>query len=43
MKLSKHIGLNKTYTESMSLAEIYEEKTGKQLVENNTKSKKIGF
>jgi len=43
MKLSKHIGLNKTYTEPMTLAEIYEEKTGKQLVENETKGKKIGF
>lgn len=43
MVLSKHIGLNKTYTDPMSLAEIYEEKTGKQLVENDNKSKKIGF
>lgn len=42
-KLSQYIGLNKTYTSPMSLAEIYEEKTGKQLVENETNTKKIGF
>jgi hypothetical protein len=42
-KLSQYIGLNKTYTTSMSLAEIYEEKTGKQLIENETNTKKIGF
>jgi SpoVK/Ycf46/Vps4 family AAA+-type ATPase len=42
-KLSKYIGLNKTYTTPMTLAEIYEEKTGKQLVENELNTKKIGF
>lgn len=42
-KLSNYIGLNKTYTNPMTLAEIYEEKTGKQLVENETNTKKIGF
>jgi DNA replication protein DnaC/predicted Zn-ribbon and HTH transcriptional regulator len=42
-KLSKHIGLNKVYTESKSLAEIYEEKTGKQLIDDPDITKKIGF
>lgn len=42
-KLSKHIGLNKVYTESKSLAEIYEEKTGKQLIDDDEVTKKIGF
>lgn len=42
-KLSKHIGLNKEYTESKTLAEIYEEKTGKQLIDNDDNTKKIGF
>lgn len=42
-KLSKYIGLNKTYSTPMTLAEIYEEKTGKQLVENELNTKKIGF
>ena len=42
-KLSKHIGLNKEYTEPKTLAEIYEEKTGKQLVDADVTTKKIGF
>jgi ATP-dependent 26S proteasome regulatory subunit len=42
-KLSKHIGLNKTYTEPKTLAEIYEEKVGKQLIESDEQTKKIGF
>jgi len=42
-KLSKHIGLNKEYTEPKTLAEIYEEKIGKQLVDIESTSKKIGF
>ena len=43
-KLSKHIGLNKEYTEPKSLAEIYEEKSGsKQLVDNDINTQKIGF
>lgn len=42
-KLSKHIGLNNVYTESKSLAEIYEEKIGKQLIEDLDVTKKIGF
>ena len=42
-KLSKYIGLNKQYTEPKTLAEIYEEKVGKQLVETDNNSKKIGF
>jgi hypothetical protein len=42
-KLSKHIGLNRTYTEAKTLAEIYEEKTGKQLIDNDDNTKKIGF
>jgi tRNA A37 threonylcarbamoyladenosine biosynthesis protein TsaE len=42
-KLSKHIGLNKEYTEPKTLAEIYEEKTGKQLIDNDNNTKKIGF
>lgn len=41
--LSKHIGLNKEYTEPKTLAEIYEEKSGsKQLVEVE-QTTKIGF
>ena len=42
-KLSKYIGLNKTYTESKTLAEIYEEKIGKQLIDNDSVTTKIGF
>ena len=42
-KLSKHIGLNRVYTEPKTLAEIYEEKTGKQLIDNDDNTKKIGF
>ena len=45
-KLSKYIGLNKTYTEPKTLAEVYEEKIGKQLVDLETigsHKKKIGF
>jgi hypothetical protein len=42
-KLSKHIGLNRTYTEAKTLAEIYEEKVGKQLIDNDDNTKKIGF
>lgn len=42
-KLSKHIGLNKTYTQSATLAEIYEEKTGKQLIDNDINTKRMGF
>jgi len=42
-KLSKHIGLNKEYTEPKTLAEIYEEKIGKQLIDIETNTKKIGF
>jgi len=42
-KLSKHIGLNKKYSEAKTLAEIYEEKVGKQLIDNDDNSKKIGF
>ena len=43
-KLSKHIGQNKEYTEPKSLAEIYEEKnSGKQLVDNDVNTQKIGF
>lgn len=43
-KLSKYIGLNKTYTEPKTLAEIYEEKGGsKQLIDNDTVTTKIGF
>jgi hypothetical protein len=42
-KLSKYIGLNKIYTESKSLAEIYEEKIGKQLIDDDEVTKKIGF
>jgi len=42
-ELSKYIGLNKKYTEPKTLAEIYEEKVGKQLIENITKTKKIGY
>lgn len=41
--LSKYIGLNKTYTEPKTLAEIYEEKVGKQLVDNDILPTKIGF
>ena len=42
--LSEHLGLNKKYTEPKSLAEIYEEKGfSKQLIENEDKTKKIGF
>lgn len=41
--LSKHIGLNREYTESKTLAEVYEEKTGKQLIEIDQNTKKIGF
>jgi len=41
--LSKYIGLNKTYTEPKTLAEIYEEKVGKQLVDNDLTPTKIGF
>lgn len=42
-KLSKHIGLNKEYSEPKSLAEIYEEKVGKQLIDNESLTTKIGF
>lgn len=42
-KLSKHIGLNKEYSEPKTLAEIYEEKVGKQLIDNDIVTKKIGF
>ena len=42
-KLSEYIGLNKKYTESKTLAEIYEEKIGKQLIDVDVKRKKIGF
>ena len=42
-KLSKYIGLNKTYTEDSTLAEIYEEKVGKQLIDTEVKGKKLGF
>jgi len=42
-KLSKYIGLNKQYTEPKTLAEIYEEKVGKQLIDNESNNKKIGF
>lgn len=42
-KLSKHIGLNKTYHNPMTLAEIYEETVGKQLIDTDDNSKKIGF
>lgn len=42
-KLSKHIGLNKEYTEPKTLAEIYEEKVGKQLIDVDQNTKKIGF
>lgn len=42
-KLSKYIGLNKIYTESKSLGEIYEEKIGKQLIDDDEVTKKIGF
>ena len=42
-KLSKHIGLNKEYTEPKTLAEIYEEKTGKQLIDSDVQTKKMGF
>lgn len=42
-KLSKYIGLNKIYTEPKTLAEIYEEKTGKQLIDDDNVTKKIGF
>ena len=42
-KLSKYIGLNKQYTEPKTLAEIYEEKVGKQLIDTDNNSKKIGF
>jgi ABC-type dipeptide/oligopeptide/nickel transport system ATPase component len=43
-KLSKYIGLNKEYTEPKSLAEIYEEKSGgKQLIDNDVNTQKIGF
>lgn len=41
--LSKHIGLNKEYTEPKTLAEIYEDKSGgKQLIDVE-QTKKIGF
>ena len=42
-KLSKHIGLNKKYNEPQTLAEIYEEKIGKQLIDTDDNTKKIGF
>jgi len=42
-KLSSYIGLNKTYTSPMTLAEIYEEKIGKQLIEVDDVGKKMGF
>lgn len=42
-KLSKHIGLNKVYKDSATLAEIYEEKIGKQLIDNDKFTKKIGY
>lgn len=42
-KLSKHIGLNKEYSEPKTLAEIYEEKVGKQLIDTDIVTKKIGF
>ena len=42
-KLSEHIGLNKVYNESKTLAEIYEEKGSKQLIDIGTDEDKIGF
>ena len=42
-KLSKHIGLDKEYTEPKTLAEIYEEKIGKQLIDTEVTTQKIGF
>ena len=43
-KLSEYIGLNKIYSESSTLAEIYEEIDGsKQLIDIDTEIKKIGF
>jgi len=42
-KLSKHIGLNKEYTEPKTLAEIYEEKIGKQLIDTDITTKRMGF
>lgn len=42
-KLSEHIGLNKVYTESKTLAEIYEGKGSTQLIDIDVEDKKIGF
>ena len=43
-KLSAHIGLNKKYTSPATLAEIYEEKLGKQLIDSDEGyRKKVGF
>lgn len=42
-RLSKHIGLNKEYNEPKTLAEIYEEKIGKQLIDSDVNTKKMGF
>ena len=42
-KLSKYIGLNKEYKEPKTLAEVYEETVGKQLIETDIETKKIGF
>lgn len=42
-KLSAYIGLNKKYNEAKTLAEIYEEKGGKQLINTESKTKKLGF
>jgi len=42
-KLSEYIGLNKVYTDTKTLAEVYEEKVGKQLIDTDVVSKKIGF
>lgn len=42
-KLSEYIGLNKVYTDSKTLAEIYEEKGSKQLIDIDVENNKIGF
>jgi hypothetical protein len=42
-KLSEYIGLNKVYKEPKTLADVYEEKEGKQLIDIDDNSKKIGF
>jgi hypothetical protein len=40
-KLSEYIGLNKVYKEPKTLADVYEEKGGKQLIDIDDNSKKI--